>query len=154
MRASTTLVVPLLLAMFSMVFALLMPFDSAGTEATPTFDHFTTGFRLEGSHRLVECEGCHINGVFAGTPDECNGCHAQASRIRATWQPPRHITVTKRCESCHRSVTFVPVARVDHLEVQGTCSSCHNNITAPGQLPQHIPTVDECDACHNTRFWR
>ncbi len=148
------LIVPLVIAACFAVSILLVPFESRSSDAKPTFDHFTTAFRLEGGHRLAECEGCHINGIFAGTPTECVGCHTQASRVRATWQPATHLPVTEQCDACHRPVSWVPVVRVDHLEVQGSCSSCHNNITVRGQHAQHIPTTNECDACHNTRFWR
>ncbi len=154
MQQSRFVLLPFVLAVVAATLALLIPFESTGTEAQPTFDHFTTGFRLEGAHRLAECEGCHVNGVFEGSPTECEGCHTQASRIRATWQPPTHLTVSERCDSCHRAVAWAPVARVDHLEVQGSCSSCHNNFTARGQHAQHIPTISECDECHNTRFFR
>lgn len=154
MRQSRLFFVPLLVAVTTITITLLLPFNSSGQEAQPTFDHFTTGFDLDGAHRFVECEACHVNAVFEGSPTDCVGCHAQGSRIRATWQPPTHLTVNERCESCHRPQAWVPVARVDHLEVQGPCSSCHNNITARGQHPQHIVTTSECDACHNVRFWR
>lgn len=154
MNRANLLIPSIFLAGVVIFIVLLLPFESSSQEAQPTFDHFTTGFRLDGAHRLAECESCHVNGIFAGTPTECGGCHTQASRVRATWQPPRHLMVSERCDACHRPVSWVPVARVDHFEVYGSCSSCHNNIAAPGQPPQHIPTTSECDACHNTRFWR
>lgn len=127
---------------------------SGGSSARGGFDHQTTGFRLEGTHRMAECESCHIDGIFVGTPMQCDGCHSQASRIQATWQPPRHLPVSNRCDSCHRSFSWVPVMRFDHLEAQGRCSSCHNNRIIAGQPPQHIVTSAECDGCHNTRAWR
>lgn len=127
---------------------------SVATNAQTTFDHFTTGFSLEGAHRFVECEACHSDAVFAGTPTGCADCHTQASRTGATWQSAMHMSTTSQCDSCHRPNTWAPVIRVDHLEVLGPCSSCHNNVRARGQHPQHIPTMAECDNCHNTRFWR
>lgn len=153
MRGMQIILLPLLAALAGTA-VILLPVTTSGTESRPIFDHFTTGFSLEGAHRLVECESCHVNAVFPGTPLNCSGCHTQGSRVRATWQPPTHMMTTDRCASCHREVVWAPVVRVDHLEVQGSCSSCHNNFTAPGQHPQHIPTTNECDACHNTRFWR
>lgn len=127
------------------------PTDSV---AKTQFDHFTTGFRLEGAHRFAECETCHSDGNFAGTPTRCGECHAQASRTRATWRPPTHLPTTDSCDSCHRPNAWAPVIRFDHLEVFGTCSSCHNNVIVAGQHPQHIATTTECDDCHNTRTWR
>lgn len=144
----------LLIAIVAVIPMTLLTPDSAHSQTQPAFDHFTTGFRLEGMHRFADCEACHNNGVFTGTPATCYGCHSQAGQIQATRQPPRHITTTERCDACHRPIAWSPVARVDHLEVQGTCSSCHDNFRARGQHPQHIPTTSDCEACHNTRFWR
>jgi len=127
---------------------------STDSLAKTSFDHFTTGFRLEGAHQFAECETCHSDGNFAGTPTRCGECHAQASRTRATWRPPTHLPTTDSCDSCHRPNTWAPVIRFDHLEVFGTCSSCHNNMIVAGQHPQHIVTTTECDDCHNTRMWR
>ena len=31
------------------------------------FDHFTTGFPLNGVHAQTSCDGCHAQGVFRGT---------------------------------------------------------------------------------------
>lgn len=126
----------------------------ADSAANTQFDHFTTGFRLEGAHRFAECESCHSDGNFAGTPTRCADCHTQASRSRATRQPPTHLPTTDRCDSCHRPNAWAPMIRFDHLEVVGTCSSCHNNVITTGQHPQHISTTAECDSCHNTRTWR
>lgn len=144
----------LAIAATTVLVLLHLPQNVAHSQSQPTFDHFTTGFRLEGMHRFAECEACHNNGLFTGTPSSCDGCHTQASRIQATRQPPKHINTTERCDACHRPVAWSPVARVDHLEVQGSCSSCHDNFRAGGQPAQHIPTTSECDSCHNTRFWR
>lgn len=133
---------------------LLLAFASADSRETSTFDHLTTGFRLEGMHAKAECEACHTDGVFAGTPTTCGDCHTQASRTRATWKPATHLITSDNCESCHRAFSWVPVMRFDHLETRGTCSSCHDNRIVSGQPANHIPTSEECDNCHNTRFWR
>ena len=144
------------LAMLALCSATLALFVVASGEsaAEPRFDHLTTGFRLEGAHLVADCESCHSDGLFAGTPTDCVGCHAQANRIRATWKPQTHLQTTDRCDSCHRPHSWVPVARFDHFETQTSCSSCHNNRIVAGQHPQHIPTTEQCDSCHNTRFWR
>lgn len=136
------------------VSTLLLWITAVDSNAQTSFDHFTTGFRLEGAHRFAECEACHSDGIFAGTPTQCADCHTQASRTRATSKPATHLQVSDECESCHRPNAWAPVIRFDHLEVLGTCSTCHNNLTARGQHPQHISTMAECDSCHNTRFWQ
>ena len=109
---------------------LLLPAVPDQSAAQSNFDHFTTGFRLEGAHRFAECEACHTDGMFEGTPTRCGDCHTQASRMRVAWKPPTHITASDRCDSCHRPNAWVAVARVDHLEVIGTCMSCHNGQSA------------------------
>ena len=134
--------------------AALIPALPGTSSETTRFDHFTTAFQLEGAHRLAECEACHVDGIFAGTPTQCEGCHRHASRIRATSKPPRHAQTSTRCESCHQASAWSPVIKVDHFEVFGTCSRCHNGVTATGQFAQHIPTTEECDSCHNTFAWR
>lgn len=155
MRSSANFSETALLAFVLAVAVILMAsFAPRQSVADKAFDHFTTGYRLEGAHRYTECEACHIKGIFEGTPKDCGACHTRASRIQATFQPATHLPVSQRCESCHRPFSWSPAARVDHLEVRGSCSSCHNNRIVAGQHPQHVPTTQECDTCHNTRFFR
>ena len=123
------------------------------SRAQSTFDHFATGFHLEGAHRSAECDACHADGMFAGTPTQCSGCHIQGSRVNATFKPPMHNSTTNRCDSCHRVTTWASVDRVDHLEVLGLCTSCHNGQRAPGKPFDHIQTNDNCDSCHRTTAW-
>ena len=132
---------------------LLLPVVPGQADAQSTFDHFTTGFRLDGAHRVAECESCHTDGLFAGTPTQCSGCHTQAGRINATSKPAVHVTTTDRCDACHRSNAWVAVSRVDHLEVLGTCISCHNGRKANGKPVNHLPTSDQCDDCHRSTAW-
>jgi len=121
------------------------------TAIRSSFDHFTTGFRLDGAHEFGECASCHIDGMFVNTPTRCVGCHTNAGRVRATAKPPTHIVVTEQCESCHRTSTWAPVARMDHFEVLAPCFSCHNNQRAPGKPANHVPAGNQCEDCHNTR---
>ncbi len=154
MRLFVIIRLPLLCALASAAATLLLALTSADSRAEPKFDHFTTGFRLDGAHRFAECEACHSDGLFAGTPTTCADCHTQASRVRAAWKPPTHLLTTDECDSCHRPFAWAPVLRFDHFETQGLCSSCHNNMIVAGQPPMHIVTAAECENCHNTRFWR
>ena len=154
MRLPAAIRLPLFCVFVSAVASMCIAVFSADSMAQAQFDHFTTGFRLEGAHRAADCESCHSDGVFAGTPTGCADCHTQASRIRAAWKPQTHLQTSDLCDSCHRPFAWAPVARFDHLEAPGTCSSCHDNRIVAGQHPQHIPTTAECDSCHNTRFWR
>lgn len=154
MQRRSTDILPALSLITTVIATILLLHASTLYAARSEFDHFTTGFRLEGAHRVAECESCHTEGIFSGTPTECAGCHSQANLVRATSQPPTHVPTTDRCNACHRPFSWVPVARFDHLEAMGSCSSCHNNRVVAGQPPMHIATPLECDSCHNTRFWR
>jgi hypothetical protein len=40
-----------------------------------TFDHNQTAFPLAGKHQNLECQKCHRNGVYKGTPAQCVACH-------------------------------------------------------------------------------
>lgn len=135
------------------VVLLSLPLTPGSSVAQWRFDHFTTGFRLEGAHRLAECESCHTDGMFAGTPTDCVGCHSQASRTNATSRPQTHITTTDRCDACHRPTAWVGITRVDHLETLGSCNNCHNGRKADGKPPMHLPTSDQCEDCHRTTSW-
>ncbi|MEQ1800775.1 MAG: hypothetical protein ABL989_02565 [Gammaproteobacteria bacterium] len=122
------------------------PFDSS-------FDHMTTGWSLEGSHRSVDCASCHVGGIFQGTPRQCVACHSRAGLVKATAPSVTHIRTTDECDACHRETTWSYVRPVDHTAVIGTCFSCHNGLTATGKSPNHIPTSSDCEACHSTRAW-
>ena len=126
---------------------------AAAASAVP-FDHFTTGFELDGMHRNVECEACHVHGVFEGTPRACAGCHDGSNRIANSAKSPRHMMTTNFCEACHTPFTsWTTVALVDHEQVQGSCQSCHNGTYANPKPRTHPPTSDACGDCHNTYSW-
>jgi hypothetical protein len=143
-RSKASLIGPLALV--------LLAAGPAGAQrsGTAVFDHFTTAFRLDGAHQFATCESCHVDGLFAGAPLQCSGCHAQGARVRATSQPAQHMLTTELCDSCHRTTSWVPVVAVDHVEVFGTCVSCHDGGRALGKPPDHIPASDQCDDCHRT----
>jgi hypothetical protein len=122
------------------------PFDS-------DFDHFTTGWPLEGSHRNVECSSCHVAGIFQGTSRQCIDCHSKGGLVRATPLPLKHIRTTAQCQDCHVETTWAPVWRVDHFQVQGSCSACHNGVIATGKNPTHIASGNNCEDCHSTFAW-
>ncbi|HLQ12720.1 MAG TPA: cytochrome c3 family protein, partial [Steroidobacteraceae bacterium] len=84
----------------------------------------------------------------AGTP--CVSCHGPGSGLGKS---PDHISSSSSCESCHSTLAWLPVLRVDHLQVSGSCVSCHNAVTARGKGSAHLPASDACQACHTTNAW-
>src|ERR1700760_3522005 len=146
LRALTAACLTLLLGLLLLVLAV----PHAKAVQRTQFDHLTTGYELRGFHRDLACEYCHVQGVFKGTPRSCVGCHTPGSRINSTPRPVTHILTQDNCEACHTQYNFLPIVRMDHLQVRGTCFSCHNGVKAMGKNPGHIPSDNNCDACHTT----
>jgi hypothetical protein len=126
---------------------------SAQSAVRSNFDHLSTGFPLDQSHRNVDCQRCHVGGVFSGTPRQCSACHARAGLVRATPMPPNHILSTNMCQDCHLETTWAPVRRVDHTQVVGSCGSCHNGVVADGKSIDHPVTSEQCEDCHRSHAW-
>lgn len=118
-----------------------------------SFDHFTTGWPLEGAHRSVDCASCHVGGIFQGTPRLCANCHSRGGLVKSTAMPVNHIRTTDECDACHRESSWTYIRAVNHDAVIGDCASCHNGRTATGKPPNHVPTSNDCAACHRTRAW-
>jgi len=127
---------------------------AAAAPITLTFDHLTTGFELDGVHRDLPCEACHLNAVFKGTPRACGTCHITGSLFNATPKTATHIPSTNNCAACHNTISFRPDVHFDHAEVLGSCVSCHNGTIAQGIDPKiHPQTSDVCEACHTVMSW-
>ncbi len=115
-----------------------------------TVNHST--FPLKGSHQTAACTDCHINGVYAGTPRECVGCHQDD--YNAT-QNPNHQQAgySTDCERCHGSdAVRWTGATVDHstFPLKGrhqtaACTDCHINAVYAG-------TPRECVGCHQDDY--
>ncbi len=129
----------------------------AETRERKNFDHLgQTGFDLTAVHRLTDCADCHLKSIFSGTPRRCRGCHGSQGIRTASRKGARHIRSTDNCDLCHTDTTansWLPIRRVDHLEVRGSCFSCHNGVVTTGKHNRHLPTSNVCDDCHLTRTW-
>ena len=131
---------------------------SALADAAPTssinFNHMTTGFPLTGIHSTVACVSCHIDGVFIGTPKNCEGCHAIGKRVVATPKSNSHVVTDAPCESCHFNTSTFLGARYNHaLTRPDQCTTCHNGRIAKGRPADHNigkKATDSCDHCHRT----
>src|ERR1700730_10677596 len=135
----------------------LFMLQAFGAEKAPPvtipFDHFSTGFELEGVHRELPCESCHINAIFKGTPRNCGTCHIQGSSYNATPKTTTHIPSSNNCAACHNTIAFRPDVHFEHREVMGSCVSCHNGVIAQGKGPTHPATSQNCAACHSVLTW-
>jgi len=117
------------------------------------FDHFGAGFELMGRHAEVDCESCHVNGVFEGTPRVCEGCHDGTGLRAETAKPKSHARTSEDCGACHVTASWEAVAYVDHEETIGACVECHNGFFAGAKPANHPPSSDDCASCHNTFTW-
>src|SRR6266853_1086906 len=138
------------------ILALLPSLQAAAAGVPPitvAFDHLSTGFELDGVHRDLPCEQCHLNAVFKGTPRNCGLCHITGSVYNATPKTQTHIQSSNNCIACHNTISFRPDVHFDHREVMGACVSCHNGTIAQGKGPTHPQTSNACDACHTVMSW-
>ena len=129
-----------LLAALAAVWALQLcsPCAYAAAAAPPItvpFDHLTSGFELDGVHRDLPCESCHLNAVFYGTPRDCGSCHITGSQFNATPKTATHVASTNNCAACHNTISFRPSFHFDHAEVLGSCVTCHDGTVAQGVGP-------------------
>ena len=76
-----------------------------------------------------------------------------AARAAAAAKPAGHMLTTDRCQSCHATLAWLPVAAVDHSQVRGACASCHNGSVARGKPNGHVASSAGCDSCHTTNGW-
>ena len=126
---------------------------AAAPPITVPFDHLSTGFELDGVHRDLPCESCHLNAVFKGTPRACGVCHAAGSRFNATPKTQNHVQSTNNCAACHDTTSFRPAVHFSHADVLGACASCHNGVIAQGEGKTHPATSQACEACHTVMSW-
>jgi hypothetical protein len=129
-----------------------------------TVDHNLFGFKLQGRHVNVQCESCHINQVFKGTPTDCYSCHAKDDKHKGIFG--------KDCASCHTQDGWLP-STIDHnqfgFKLEGRhagvkCENCHNNSdlkSTPTNCYACHANDDKhngrfstvCGACHTTAGW-
>jgi hypothetical protein len=122
--------------------------------------HVETRFPLNGTHLVVDCEGCHPmqpqGGMrFVNTPWECQSCHLDA--YLATSDPDHEQAgFPRECDSCHNTQSWIPASFNHGLVPPGSeCADCHlddyQGTTRPNHQTAGFP--QDCEACHNTRSW-
>jgi hypothetical protein len=129
-------------------------FAAPAAKTSSDFNHMQTGFTLSGAHTKIECETCHVGGLFKGTPTACDGCHAIGRRVIATPKPASHVVTNQPCDACHTNTVTFNGIRFNHIGVMPkTCMNCHNGINAPGKPGGHLLTTSQCDSCHRNSAW-
>lgn len=132
---------------------------------------------LTGSHRLEDCNACHGDGTFAGTPNECYDCHA--AEFNSTTDPDHMASgFPMNCESCHNTSMW-DRANFDHSgwpligsHKSTDCLSCHVNDVFEGtpsecvdcHLPEYQGSTEpnhgaagfdtQCERCHQPTAWQ
>ena len=134
-------------------FLFLQPHGVMALGTNAGFDHFSTGFPLEGAHQNAPCSSCHLHGLFQGTPVACAACHNQASLMAADKMPSDHIQTNLVCEDCHTDAYWKPLANMNHDAVIGSCATCHDGSTSTGKTVNHISSANTCEDCHTTTAW-
>lgn len=137
-----------------------------GTGQMANFDH-SRAWPLEGQHGVVECVACHSNQVFAGTPTECEGCHAEPEIHRGLFGAD--------CAACHTAEAWTPARLTEHTfplahgeqgdiecmtchtttYTEYTCYGCHEHEPARIERKHREEGIDpfelpNCAQCHPT----
>jgi len=124
-------------------------------------------FVLDGQHTDLDCDACHLNRVFAGTPRECSACHAepeihagyfglQCERCHGTdaWSPAKLVSHSFPLDHGEGGVVACDVCHTDRYTAY-TCYGCHEHQEAE-MVSKHREEgitgaqFDDCIACHPT----
>ena len=108
---------------------------------------FNHDYKLRGQHATVECAACHGNGIYAGTPRTCVGCHL-ADYETSTNPDHGAAGFPTTCNLCHRGgdsswqdADFNHAFPLNGVHATLDCSSCHGNGVYAG-------TPTDCVGCH------
>jgi hypothetical protein len=114
------------------------------------FDHASTGFQLEGAHRVLECAGCHSGAKPSAPAKDCIGCHRTEF---ASAHDPEHGGFSTQCTQCHSMMNWAG-ASFDHTTTgfsltgahsTASCIACH----ADGRFKG---TPSDCVSCHQAKY--
>ena len=133
--------------------------DERTWDKAPGFDHDKADFRLEGKHRDVSCEACHLatnlkvrtNARGERIPlfkpvafKECSSCHAD----------PHGGRLSAKCSACHTTRGFAIVDKQEfnhgltRYPLKGahagvSCTTCHGK-----DMSRKNPAFASCTSCH------
>ncbi|MFA7273813.1 MAG: hypothetical protein WC044_08085 [Crocinitomicaceae bacterium] len=130
-------------------------FDSKG------FDHNTTGYKLEGKHKDVDCKECHKSAniadskikkrykTYLGLQSKCSSCHTDYHQG----------TLSQTCTKCHTMEDFKKAPKFDHektkyplkgAHTKVDCKECHAKTTRNNKAFQEFSGIKfaNCTNCH------
>jgi len=105
------------------------------------FDHALALFQLEGKHVEIECEQCHINNVYPGTPSDCYSCHRDDDEHGGKYGTD--------CAACHQPADWDDVT-FDHNKSNFPLTGAHNGLVCEQchVSGQFSGLSTDCVACH------
>jgi hypothetical protein len=71
-----------------------------------SFTHVTTGFPLQGVHRVLDCRQCHGTNIYSGMSSECISCHLNDFFRRSAVVYHQGIVQDPNCLPCHNQVSW------------------------------------------------
>ena len=151
------------------------------TLSTQQQNHDLTNFPLQGPHRTVSCEKCHLANPGSGAtlPLDCWGCHQ--AQYTATTNPSHEILVLDTdCQVCHtpqnsqwskssfnhgdtgyfllgehHTVSCAACHTQNVTSATRRCADCHTGDYETSLIPPHLsdgyPT--NCQSCHDSFTW-
>jgi hypothetical protein len=150
--------------------------EHKGPHATLTsladFDHECARFQLTGKHRSLDCQACHENNRFKGTPQSCVSCHTEPSvhkgkfgvacaQCHSTTSWTGAVFTLKTEDFNHDQTGFKLTGRHNTVD----CKSCHVGNVFKGTPKSCVschaePVVHKgkfgtaCAQCHSTSDWK
>jgi hypothetical protein len=102
-----------------------------------TFAIHNNYYPLEGAHATINCNQCHTNGTYSGTPNTCIGCHQ--SEYNGT-NNPNHASAgfPNDCTICHNQNAWTP------------SNWDHDGMYFPIFSGKHDGQWNNCNECHTT----
>ena len=94
------------------------------------FDHGKTDFPLEGVHKEVACNLCHVNERYEDTPSACFSCHSLNDVHQGRYG--------QECDRCHAPMGWKEIAFDHDRDTDFPLVGTHRKVT--------------CDACHSGDF--
>ncbi len=134
------------------------------------FDHSTTGFKLIGQHKDVNCSSCHKSLKFDDAPTDCASCHTDIHQNSVgsdcaschtpdSWMVSNVLGIHERsrfpllgvhqtldCSQCHKSASLL-----NFKPLGVTCYDCHKEQYLATTNPNHIQAEfsTNCEECHS-----